>query len=423
MLEAVARAGADQEDVGPARVDVDQQVAVGAVLILADARLAERRAGEAGEAALHVGAHLGESGGRGAAVAAVGVDRRPVLVVGDLEAAALEVREAVVDVAGVEIGPAGQAAGPKRSSPASGAKKNTSCRVGKIRRPSSRGTASAARGRRRRRSGRRIRLAALHDDALQRAAPPARRRRTAARRYSPPARDELGDQRLHRAPRHQRSELGLAQAELDPVESIIGKRRRMLGPLQQLGRQLEPAMHLDRLLGHNPPRPGRRTARRPGGTGAARPAPRGRAIRRASPRPCAYRPRRRRSCRGSSAIPRRTRRGHGPGPRRRAAAPAAPPAAAARRCRRRTRRRRRRSYRARGDAATAGASTAATAAAAAPALIADRRVILAIHPSEGRQHLGWPVTSQAFSPSLPGGPTCIASATVWRIFRPARPPP
>jgi hypothetical protein len=44
VLEAVARAGADQIDVGPARMDVDQEVAIGAVLILADPCFVERRA-------------------------------------------------------------------------------------------------------------------------------------------------------------------------------------------------------------------------------------------------------------------------------------------------------------------------------------------------------------------------------------------
>jgi hypothetical protein len=63
--------------------------------------------------------------------------------------------------------------------------------------------------------------------------------------------------------------------------------------------------------GHNPRRSGRRRARRPGGTAEARRGRRVPAIRRATPRPCAYRPRRRRSCRGSAAIPRPTRRGHG----------------------------------------------------------------------------------------------------------------
>ena len=51
------------------------------------------------------------AGGEGDAVAGVGVHRRAVRVVGDLEAAAFEIGKAVKDVAAVEIGPAGQPAG------------------------------------------------------------------------------------------------------------------------------------------------------------------------------------------------------------------------------------------------------------------------------------------------------------------------
>src|SRR4051794_39139758 len=110
VLEAVAGAGADEQHVGPLGVEIDQEVAIGAVLILADPSLVERAAAQGREAPLHEGAHFGEGGGGGGAVALVRVDRRAVLVVGDLEAAALEVREAVEDVAGVEVGPAGEAA-------------------------------------------------------------------------------------------------------------------------------------------------------------------------------------------------------------------------------------------------------------------------------------------------------------------------
>ncbi len=60
MLEAMAGAAAEQHDVAPMRVQVDQEIAVRAILILADPRLAERLAGEIGEAAVHEGAHVGQ---------------------------------------------------------------------------------------------------------------------------------------------------------------------------------------------------------------------------------------------------------------------------------------------------------------------------------------------------------------------------
>ena len=107
------------------------------------------------------------------------------------------------------------------------------------------------------------------------------------------------------------------------------------------------------------------------------------------PAPCAYRPGRRRSCRGSAAIRRPTRRGHGPAPRRRAAAPCGPAAAAPRAVQApNTPAPTTIDFGAAGGRDAPARPAAATAAAAAPALIADRRVIPAIHPSGTPQHSG-----------------------------------
>ena len=46
MLEAMSRPGANQDDVAQCRMPIDQQVSVGAIFILADARLAEGASGQ-----------------------------------------------------------------------------------------------------------------------------------------------------------------------------------------------------------------------------------------------------------------------------------------------------------------------------------------------------------------------------------------
>ena len=60
MLEAVPRAAADEQDVGVAGVEIDQQVAVRAILILADPRFVEGAAREGREATRHEGANVGK---------------------------------------------------------------------------------------------------------------------------------------------------------------------------------------------------------------------------------------------------------------------------------------------------------------------------------------------------------------------------
>src|SRR3546814_11700066 len=69
MLESVSGAGTDEQDVVHLRVKIDQQIAVGAVLILAKSSFAERTARERGKTPDHESARseerrVGEEGGR-----------------------------------------------------------------------------------------------------------------------------------------------------------------------------------------------------------------------------------------------------------------------------------------------------------------------------------------------------------------------
>ena len=57
VLKAMSRASARDPDIFKLRMAVDQEIAVGAVLILADARLVERPPRERRKAPRHVGAH------------------------------------------------------------------------------------------------------------------------------------------------------------------------------------------------------------------------------------------------------------------------------------------------------------------------------------------------------------------------------
>ena len=79
MLEAVAGAGAYQQQVRGRGVVVDQQVAVRAVLVLADALLGELRAGERGKTLCQVGPRIGQCPGRGDSITPVRIDDGPCL--------------------------------------------------------------------------------------------------------------------------------------------------------------------------------------------------------------------------------------------------------------------------------------------------------------------------------------------------------
>src|SRR5215467_1221560 len=106
MLEPMAGATADEEHVCHARVEVDQEVAVRAVLVLADLRARQLCVAQRRKPAVAKGDDLGKrSVGRPAALG-IRIDLHAVGVVRDLHAASLEIGEAVENVAAIEIGPA-----------------------------------------------------------------------------------------------------------------------------------------------------------------------------------------------------------------------------------------------------------------------------------------------------------------------------
>src|SRR3954465_637954 len=111
MLEAVPRTAAQQQDVRPLWVNVNQEVAVGAVFILADLGADQRRTAQVWKAPISEGDDLGECGvGRFPALR-VRIDLDAMLVVRELETARLQVRKTVEDVPTVEVRPSGHRAG------------------------------------------------------------------------------------------------------------------------------------------------------------------------------------------------------------------------------------------------------------------------------------------------------------------------
>src|SRR5438270_1351789 len=111
MLETVARAAAEQQHVWPFRVQVDQEIAVRAVLVLADPRLGQWSAPEEREATVAKGDNLRERGFGRTAALRIGVDLNAMRVVRELDPAALEIGEAVEDVAAIKVCPAGHRSG------------------------------------------------------------------------------------------------------------------------------------------------------------------------------------------------------------------------------------------------------------------------------------------------------------------------
>src|SRR4249919_401996 len=110
MLEAMARTAAQEQHVGPIRVQVDQEIAVRAVLILADLGPDQRCIAEGREAAVAEFYDFGERSVCRATALRIGINFGAVLVVGELDAASLEIGEAVENVAAVEVGPSGHRA-------------------------------------------------------------------------------------------------------------------------------------------------------------------------------------------------------------------------------------------------------------------------------------------------------------------------
>ena len=248
VLEAVARAGADQQHVAPFGVKIDQQVAIRAVLILADPRFVERPAREGGKAPLHVAPHVGQPLGRRRALERVGIDAGAVGIVRNLEAAPLEIGEAVIDVAAVEIGPAGEAAHPEAVVSGrrreeehflAGREDAAAEQLGEdAGQPRTAGEDEAPAG---------DPLPAGGADLAQRTVAPARRRDRGLAVGAAGA-DKFGDQGLHRPPRHQRAEAGLVDPGLDAVEIDHREAPAERAPVEPLARQAEPAVHFQGLF-------------------------------------------------------------------------------------------------------------------------------------------------------------------------------
>src|SRR5690348_844375 len=92
-------------------MDIDQEVAVRAVLILADLGTDQLRALQQRETAIAIGNDLGERWLGRAAVLSVGIDLDAMLVMRELQAPRFKVRETVEDVAAVEVRPSRHGAG------------------------------------------------------------------------------------------------------------------------------------------------------------------------------------------------------------------------------------------------------------------------------------------------------------------------
>src|SRR4029453_18437935 len=107
VLETMARASAHQKNGGPVRMEVDEEFAVRTVLILADLCADQRRIPEQRETAVAKRDNLCQGSLGRAATLRIGIDNLPMGVMGELDPASLQVREAVEDIAAVEIRPAG----------------------------------------------------------------------------------------------------------------------------------------------------------------------------------------------------------------------------------------------------------------------------------------------------------------------------
>ena len=99
MLEAVSRTSADKPDILEIGMLIDQEIAVGAVFVLADAGFNDRGIFETWEAARDEFASGGDGIGTGDARLRVRICRGTVMVVSDFEAAVFDVGHAVEFVA------------------------------------------------------------------------------------------------------------------------------------------------------------------------------------------------------------------------------------------------------------------------------------------------------------------------------------
>src|ERR1700761_3063705 len=99
MFESMPRASADEPNIFRAWMPVDQKVSARCVLILANARLHDRRSAQRRESALDVNAYLLRRRFRHNPGLRIGIDTRSVLVERNLESARLEVGHPIVFVA------------------------------------------------------------------------------------------------------------------------------------------------------------------------------------------------------------------------------------------------------------------------------------------------------------------------------------
>src|SRR5579864_393713 len=95
VLEAVPGAAAQQPDVGGVRVAVHDEVLIGRILVLTNARFQQRRLFQGGKTQAEVLAGAGQAFGAGLALAVGGIEEWPAGIVGDFEAPALHHRKAV----------------------------------------------------------------------------------------------------------------------------------------------------------------------------------------------------------------------------------------------------------------------------------------------------------------------------------------
>src|SRR5580704_6722637 len=105
VFEAMPGTSADQPDVGVVRVAVDQEIAIGRVLVLADPRFEERGVPQRGKALPEEIARGGERIGGRCAIRGVGIDGRAMAVEGDFHATAFQIGKSVGSARVAEIDP------------------------------------------------------------------------------------------------------------------------------------------------------------------------------------------------------------------------------------------------------------------------------------------------------------------------------
>src|SRR3546814_11604228 len=117
MFEPVAAAAADDPAILPLRMSVDQEMAVVAILILANPPFGERTAGEVRETPCKIGADVGERLVGHAPLAAVGIIARAMGVERELEPARFDIGKAMGEVGAADIDPGGEFAGRSDEGP------------------------------------------------------------------------------------------------------------------------------------------------------------------------------------------------------------------------------------------------------------------------------------------------------------------